>query len=772
MADNLNVKWARAYGSKGIYVFGVRPGTRESYKSMKYGNRRRWGMTIDDAEIIANWKRWPNADVCIATGSDSKIFVLDQDTVEGHGPDRDGAASLAALEKIHGPLPPTQKVKTPTGGTHFYFRYPETGNIFNTDNQIGAGLDIRGEGGMVVAPPTVKIGKDGKPAGEYKWLNDIPMTQAPAWLLDLVIDKNINERIPGEAQATIEKVIRALEIIPNEPINPDDPDYNEKTKLSWEHWNTVGMATWASTGGHADGLKAFHTFSKKNTDKYNEADTDKKWNDKFAKTPPDQVGFGKLWYLAQEEYPGWLAVFDEEQAAAKLNAKYSAPDDPPDGAAQPDEVTEVAPAFSEEYLALLFTKHHVGKLRYVAAWGKWLMFDGTTWKFDETLKTYTMARIICRDAGNTLNKPSASKAIASAKTCNAVVTLARSDHRHAATVDQWDRDPWLLNTPGGVVDLRTGKMRKHRIDDYMTKITAVTPDANCPIPIWRKFMKAITTGELQAYIRRVLGYGLTGLTIEQCLFFLYGLGGNGKGVLMNTAAGIFHDYHKTANQETFVVTNNEQHPTELAMLRGARLVTVPETEAGKRWAESRVKTLTGGDAINARFMRQDFFEFMPQFKLVISGQHKPGLNSVNEAIRRRVNMLPFNVIVPEAERDKHLTEKLKVEWPGILAWMIEGCLEWQSIGLNPPKIVTDATEEYLKAEDRYGRWLDECCVRDVNGWTGSTALFESWKEWADQNREYVGTRTKFSSDIRDRGFKLQGRESGNGFLGVKVKPLW
>jgi len=361
------------------------------------------------------------------------------------------------------------------------------------------------------------------------------------------------------------------------------------------------------------------------------------------------------------------------------------------------------------------------------------------------------------------------------KTRANVISLARDDRRLAATINQWDRDPWLLNTPGGVIDLRAGTMRKHHADDYMTKMTSVTPSTNCPIPLWQTFFKTITGGdaELEAYIRRILGYALTGVTIEHALFFLYGTGSNGKGVLMNTVAGIFADYHKTANQETFTVTSNEQHSTELAMLRGARLVTVTETEAGKRWAESRIKTLTGGDPINARFMRQDFFEFMPQFKLVISGNHKPGLNSVNEAIRRRVNMLPFNVTIGEAERDKHLSEKLKAEWPGILAWMIKGCGEWRSIGLKPPKIVTDATEEYMETEDKLGRWLDECSDKllgDVNDFAWSTDLFESWKSWTEANGEYTGSHTKLSIELRARGFKPEKREAGNVFLKLKLKP--
>jgi putative DNA primase/helicase len=426
------------------------------------------------------------------------------------------------------------------------------------------------------------------------------------------------------------------------------------------------------------------------------------------------------------------------------------------------------PAFSEEAIALQFADRHAGELRHVATWSKWMRYDGSRWQFDDKLITYSLSRELCREVAVTANKAREAKNIANAKTRAAVVSLAREDSRLAASIDQWDCDDWLLNTPDGVVDLRTGDLRPHRTDDYMTKLTAVTPHGDCPQ--WKAFLTTVTgkNDELKAYIQRVLGYALTGVTNEHALFFLYGLGQNGKGVMINTVAGILADYHRTANQETFAVTSNEQHPTELAMLRGARLVTVSETEAGKRWAESRIKQLTGGDTINARFMRQDFFEFQPKFKLMISGNHRPGLNSVNFAIRRRVNMLPFTVTISEEQRDKDLTAKLKAEWPGILQWMIEGCLEWQRIGLKPPKVVTDATDDYLETEDKLGRWIAECLERDPNGWASSSALFASWKSWAESNGEWVGSQTKLSINLKDAGFEPARKETGNGFAGLNA----
>ena len=211
----------------------------------------------------------------------------------------------------------------------------------------------------------------------------------------------------------------------------------------------------------------------------------------------------------------------------------------------------------------------------------------------------------------------------------AIERLATADQRLAATTDQWDADPWLLNTPGGVIDLRTGEIRDHQPSDYMTKMTAVEPDGACPL--WRKFLNRIFAGdaELIAYVQRVAGYTLTGSTRDHAMFFGFGTGANGKSVFINTISGILGDYHRTAAIETFTASKFDRHPTDLAGLRGARLVTAIETEEGRRWDEAKIKTLTGGDKISARFMRQDYFEFSPQFKLMIAGNRKPSLRSVD-----------------------------------------------------------------------------------------------------------------------------------------------
>jgi putative DNA primase/helicase len=260
----------------------------------------------------------------------------------------------------------------------------------------------------------------------------------------------------------------------------------------------------------------------------------------------------------------------------------------------PDEVeemrrqlNEIRPSeFSDDTIALEFTKQHLHGLRYVDKWGRWMIWDGKRWQFDETMRVFDMVREICRDQARRCNDPRVKAQLTSAKTVGAVHRLAQMDQQTAAVISQWDADPWLLNTPDGVYHLGNGERRKARPEDYTTKITAVAPDGDCPR--FHVFLHEITAGdvELQQFIQRMLGYCLTGITREHALFFNYGTGSNGKGVLMNTVAYIMGDYHKSAPIETFTVTNHERHPTELAGLMGARLARRKRGGVGQRHASS------------------------------------------------------------------------------------------------------------------------------------------------------------------------------------------
>ena len=429
------------------------------------------------------------------------------------------------------------------------------------------------------------------------------------------------------------------------------------------------------------------------------------------------------------------------------------------------------PRFSEDGLALRFSQRYAQDLRYVSRWGHWIRWDGARWVDDDTLRVFDLARGICRAARTECGdaQERAAIRIAAGQTVAAIERLARADRRHAASVEQWDTHPWLLNTPTGTIDLRTGVIHEHSRNEYITKIAAAGPGVECPL--WLEFLQRVSGGDpdLQSFLQRMIGYSLTGSTHEHALFFLYGTGANGKSVFLSTVSGLLAEYAKTAPASSFTASASEQHPTDLAGLRGARFVTAIETEDGTRWAESKIKSLTGGDKIAARFMRCDFFEFLPEFKLVMAGNHKPGLRSVDEAIRRRFHLVPFTVTIPPRERDPRLTEKLRAEFPGILSWAVRGCLEWQEQGLNPPVAVLDATAEYMAGEDAVGRWLEDGCISDKDLWTSGAALFLDYKAWCERSGEKPSSPKQLTQVLEGRGFTQKRTSAARGLSGIGLR---
>jgi putative DNA primase/helicase len=431
---------------------------------------------------------------------------------------------------------------------------------------------------------------------------------------------------------------------------------------------------------------------------------------------------------------------------------------------------------AEDSIALLFAERHAHELRHVAAMARWLSYDGTRWTFDDTLHAFDRARVICREVATECEKPAT--AVASAKTVAAVERLAKADRRLAATAAQWDANGWVLNTTGDEVaatfDLRIGNGRPPDPLDYITKKTACQcAAAGTPHPLWTAFLERVTDRnvELQDFLQRYIGYCCTGFTTEHVFVFAYGTGANGKSTFVNTIAGILGDYATVADMATFIASNAERHPTDLAKLMGARLVVAQETQKGRRWDETKIKALTGGDKITARFMRQDFFDFVPTFKLLICGNHKPRLTSVDEAMRRRLLLVPFTVQIMPAERDKNLAEKLKPEWPAILRWCIDGCLEWQRIGLAPPTLVREATEAYFADQDTLQQWLDDCTEDGGEfAFSRTTALFASWKEWCETRNTKPGSARALSEALADRGFVKKRNSVGQqGFRNLTIK---
>ncbi len=258
--------------------------------------------------------------------------------------------------------------------------------------------------------------------------------------------------------------------------------------------------------------------------------------------------------------------------------------------------------------------------------------------------------------------------------------------------------------------------------------------------------------DLISFIQRVMGYACTGSTKEHALFFFYGTGANGKGTLLNTITNILNDYAVIANTDVFTESRHDRHPTELAALMGARLVVAQETDEGRKWAESKIKALTGSDPITARFMRQDFFTYTPKFTLIIAGNHKPSIQTVDEAMRRRLNLVPFTVTIPKEQRDPDLADKLQQESAGIMQWLIDGALAYQEQGISPPQAVLEATESYFEDEDTLAQWIAECCETGPNLWDKPTLLFNSWKDFAVAANFIPGSNKNFKSKLEAAGF--------------------
>lgn len=436
--------------------------------------------------------------------------------------------------------------------------------------------------------------------------------------------------------------------------------------------------------------------------------------------------------------------------------------------AKPDESNDACPA-TEDAIALLFAREHKDDLRYCHETGAWFVWTGSHWRVEKTRLAFAWARQLCRKAAAGMDNKKVAATLSKAATAGAVERFAQTDRAFAVTSEIWDADLHLLGTPDGVVDLRTGTLRPARREDFLTKLAAVAPARSSDAPLWRRFLDEATQGDalLQRFMQQVAGYALTGDISEHALFFIYGPGGNGKSVFLNTLTNILGDYAATAAMDTFTASQGDRHPTDLAMLRGARLVSVSETEEGRPWAESRIKQLTGGDKISARFMRQDFFTYTPQFKLLIVGNHKPVLRNVDEAARRRFNIIPF--VHKPASPDKRLEDKLKAEYPAILRWMIEGCLDWRENGLLRPESVKEATAAYFDEQDLFGQWIEECCDVGPRLVCKTAELFESWKGFAERNGEHPGSAKAFSANLCKREFIPGRTKASRHFTGICLK---
>jgi putative DNA primase/helicase len=344
---------------------------------------------------------------------------------------------------------------------------------------------------------------------------------------------------------------------------------------------------------------------------------------------------------------------------------------------------------------------------------------------------------------------------AQAAKLRAMISLAESEPGIPIDVDDLNPNGSLLNCPNGTLDLRTGKLRQHERWQNITMLcpTEYREDATCPQ--WEQFLKEVCVDEdLIAFVQRLLGYCLTADVSEQKLPIFYGTGANGKSTLLNAFLDVVGtDYTMQAMPDFLMEKRGESHPTEKAALFGKRFVSCVETESSRKLAESTVKMLTGGERIQARRMREDFWEFQPSHKLVLCTNHKPIVAGTDHGIWRRVLLVPFSQRFEGSRIDKKLPEKLKAEAVGILAWLVEGCLKWQRFGFNPPESVTSATDEYRSQEDIIGRFVSERCQRAKSSAVRFSNLYTAFESWCKDTGDFCPSKRKMGSWLTDQGYQ-------------------
>jgi P4 family phage/plasmid primase-like protien len=407
---------------------------------------------------------------------------------------------------------------------------------------------------------------------------------------------------------------------------------------------------------------------------------------------------------------------------------------------------------------------HKDDVQWVGVWDKILLWDGRHWKTDHShgiqKKAKAIAARVFREAAQHPAKENIRFAAytASKKGLDAMVSLAKE--RLHIEVDDLDQSHWLLNVRNGTIDLQTGKKRDHDRNDYITKLAPVEYRATAKCPLWKTFLRQIfdNDDEMIAYVQRLVGYCLTGLTTEHILPFLYGDGANGKSTLCETLMKLLgRSYAIKASPELLLAKKGEAHPTERADLFGKRLVFCIETEAGRRLAEAIVKEMTGGDTMRARRMREDFWEFTPTHHIWLASNDKPAVWGTDNGIWRRIKLIPFEVIIPPDQQDLNLKDKLRGELSGILNWAIEGCRQWQREGMQEPKKVSLATEGYREEEDVVGQFINDYCERGE----GFTVLVDYlWKVYLKIREDAPLKRRTFCLRMQDAGFVSERLTSG------------
>lgn len=415
-------------------------------------------------------------------------------------------------------------------------------------------------------------------------------------------------------------------------------------------------------------------------------------------------------------------------------------------------------------------------LRYCYERKKWLVWNGDVWEWDNGAQLMSLAKEVARNIYNEAASEDDDKrreniakwahTSESEARRKAMIELAQSEIGVPVDIQNIDANHWLFNCRNGTIDLRTGELHKHEPKDLITIINPIDYNPKAKCPLWNNFLnRVLVKPDLIRYVQKAVGYSLTGEIKEQCLFFLYGLGRNGKSTFVNTIRTLMGDYGCQTQTELFMTKDRSgPGPNEsLADLQGKRFVVGSEIEDGRRLAVVLIKEMTGGEAIRTERKYEHSFQFQPTHKIWLCGNHKPVITDTTFSIWRRIKLIPFTVTIPDKECDPELPEKLKREMPGILAWAVQGCLAWQGEGLMEPDDVRGATEAYRVEQDVLGEFMDECCIRKSTAVVTKKAFYEAYMEWCKENNQTPVSQNRFRGKVIERGIGER-----RGTAGVKM----
>ncbi|WP_170752031.1 phage/plasmid primase, P4 family [Ruegeria lacuscaerulensis] len=765
---------ARKLAGAGLPVFPCLEEDRGTKKAKApYTLRGFKDATTDVATIDQWWQLYPGAVVGLPTGDISGLSVVDGDIDKETG-EAVGEDQIEQLSLSH---PDAVKVRTQSGGVQYFFKHVE--GVPTSSKKAANHVDTRGDGGYVIAPGSVMAsravytyeGRNLSASLEAKDLPDFPIdAYRDAVLAKAATTKGQDSSTPkfevidfSRAQATdaetLEVARALLAAAPNTLIRED--------------WVKLAVSLRV---GFGDTLRDdFIGFSMKYAGGDCSArDATRVWNS--SNNPHSVTSIAPALALLKQ------AVGEAENKATWRRVLGNRPLETSGFQAHPDAPETVN--LSHDTLAIALGESGWNEdARYVAAWNKWLFWTGTHWAIDDRLQHMTLTRKFLRQRAEVLIEQAESDGqrkraekqadiIRGKTTVAAVADFARSNPASAASPHDFDGTRMLLGTPGGTVDLRTGKIHAARRDNMITKQTAVAPAPDGTEPsLWLQFLRDVFDGDTDviSFIQRAAGYALTGMTSEHKMLFLYGTGRNGKSVFLNTLFDLFGDYARRAPASIFLNSRFEQHSTGIAGLQGARLVVGSELPKGKSWDEATIKDLTGGDKLTARLMKQDYLDFDPRLTLFIAGNNLPSFAGIDEAIRARVVLVPFTVTIPPEKRDKTLPDRLRAEAPAILRWAIDGALQWQHRGLDVPDSITAASNAYFHDEDILGQFLEDETDADTGSFVTNSALHQRFVQWCEQQGLQPWTQRTLQKEMKSSQFVSTRRNTGRGFLHLKLK---